>query len=75
MNILPHATMFHFRIMEESCSDSQNSIVFEGSSQDISNGGISFATCRSSNDSFGTGTKSHGAQGTDRGGTWEYRQR
>ncbi|XP_074616626.1 eukaryotic translation initiation factor 2-alpha kinase 1-like [Acropora palmata] len=50
------------RIMEVSCSDSQNSIVFEGSSQDISNGGISFAACRSSNDSFGTGTKSHGAQ-------------
>lgn len=50
------------RIMEESCSDSQNSIVFEGSSQDISNGGISFAACRSSNDSIGTGTKSHGAQ-------------
>lgn len=70
MNILPHATMFHFRIMEVSCSDSQNSIVFEGSSQDISSGGISFAACRSSNESFGTGNKSRGAQGTDRGSTW-----
>ena len=53
--------------MEVSGSDSQSSIVFEGSSQDISNGGILFTAHRSSSDSFGTGTKPRGAQGTDRG--------
>ena len=51
-----------FRIMEVS-TDSQSSIVFEGSSQDPSNSGIVFSARRSSIDSVGTGSQQRSAQG------------
>ena len=51
-----------FRIMEVS-TDSQSSIVFEGSSQDPSNSGIVFSARRSSIDSVGTGSQQRSSQG------------
>ena len=51
-----------FRIMEVS-TDSQSSIVFEGSSQDPSNSGIVFSARRSSIDSSGTGSQQRSSQG------------
>lgn len=46
----------------EVSQDSQNSIVFESSSQDPSNSGIVFAACISSGDSVGTGNQAEGKQ-------------
>ena len=48
----------------EVSTDSQSSIVFEGSSQEPSNSGIVFTAHISSGDSVGTGNQRHGAQGT-----------
>ena len=48
----------------EVSTDSQSSIVFEGSSQDPSTSGIVFAARRLSVDSVGTGNQQRGAQGT-----------
>lgn len=53
------------RIMEVS-TDSQSSIVFEGSSQDPSTSGIVFAAGRLSVDSVGTGNQQRGAQAESR---------
>ena len=58
-------TFFLFRIME--VSQESQSIVFESSSQDLSNSGILFQARRSSCESVGTGSQAEGKQRSAQG--------
>ena len=58
-------TFFLFRIME--VSQESQSIVFESSSQDLSNSGILFQARRSSCESMGTGSQAEGKQRSAQG--------